>query len=220
LEAQSLFWDETRGSVYAFGGKLSPLNGEKDPKPNLFYENRSLPQTMWCLSLDQQPWSWFQALGPKGQKEFPSTILQSVSGASISDKKRAYYIGGGISALSTPAAGNDTKLRNTPGFITFDFATQTLTNSTNDGNYFASQYTDLKDTYLGPGRMFNAPFGVEGVLILVGGRTSWEYLTIFNKEHENWFEQQTTGDIPPLYPTVRTYCVLAALDKVHSTIGM
>jgi hypothetical protein len=234
LEYECLWLDDFRNIVYTFGGKLTADGREVGA--NSFYMNRSMPQSLWGLRMDAQPRAWARTLGP-GAGDYPK-ILQTSSGACTSDRKRGYHIGGAISSWSTPAAGKDPSLRNIPGFITFDFDTLEFHNSSNDGEYFASDYTQENQTYRLPGSGFQIPFGPEGLEIFIGGQmghggsenargAGWEYMTVFNPATEKFFQQQTTGDIPtftarwhPYDWSTNQHCTFVAIDEKLKSVEL
>lgn len=239
LEYESLFLDEEREILYSFGGKSSQDGGIKDATPNSFYSNSSRPPTMWALEVGDKPGSWYMVLGDDAPQRFPSEILQLASGSYATDRNGAYYLGGGISSWSTSAVTDPRAFLNTPGLIRFDFATQTLTNSTEDGNFFASRYTGPNETYFQPGPLFDAPFGPNGIFISIGGRTApyqvddengsgYKSVFIIDKMTNTSYHQRTTGDIPPISSkgvhlddfSTNEFSAFAAIDKKLETYDM
>jgi hypothetical protein len=208
LEYQALFVDEKRQTLYSFGGTLSQDGGIRDAAPNSFYSNSSRPPAIWALPLGDKPGSWSMVLGYDASKSFPSNIFQPACGSYAADDNSAYYIGGPISSWGT-SIKNQSSLLNTPGILRFDFASQTLTNSSEDGGFFASRYTGPNERYSQPGPLYIAPFGPNGVLISIGGRTApyqvddesgsgYKSVFIMDKNSNTSYHQPTTGEIPPI----------------------
>ncbi|KAH7114323.1 hypothetical protein B0J11DRAFT_511060 [Dendryphion nanum] len=158
--------------------------------------------------------AWTTVLGHNTSPAFPVDINRATIGISASDHIGAYYLGAENSFTSTASTERyRIRLNNIPGIIRFNFETLRLSNSTNDGGHFASQYSEPNTTYYAPGAMFNAPFGPNGILIFVGGVTApklsndhfgsgWENVFILDKSSNTSYYQQTTGDIPPLDPNI------------------
>ena len=134
---------------------------------------------------------------------------------------------------------NTSSARNTPGIIHFGFDTQNLTNSTDDGRFFASRNPGTNETWYLPGPLFDAPFGPDGVLISMAGRTmpylsddehgaGWENVWIYNKTSRTSYYQKTTGAIPPTDSKLHTlsdwrmgdWCFFSAVDDSLKTFDM
>jgi hypothetical protein len=210
LENEALLWDEERGLLYHLGGELSADGSINDSAPNSFFSNSSRPPAIWVVPIKNEPGSWSMALGDGGPREFPPDILQPAGGAYTVDRTGASYIGVSISFWSTSVVTDKRTYLNIPGVIHFDFATKTLTNSTEDGGYFASRNTGPNGTHFKPGFWSNAPFGPDGITISLGGRTypyqvddtsgsGYAGIFIWDKTRNTSYYQPTTGDIPPSY---------------------
>lgn len=227
----SLWYDPTTESVYSFGGEWGRDGGivksSGSPAP--------LEDSIWQFTFNEDHTSgeWSEALGPRGTKgPFPSDISSSISGATASDGRQAYYIGARTSNFSTNKAGNTT-LHSLPGLITFDFATATLENSTNDGSYFASKLGEISTentvSSAKAGLMTYAPsFGTEGIFVIVGGfevddggqTKQWvNNVTIYDPSTRLWHYQRATGNIPNMLSN-RFYCAFGAYDSSLSTYDM
>lgn len=80
-----------------------------------------------------------------------------------------------------------------PGLLSFDFADQTIPNSS-DGGY-------VRD-FTHPGTMINIPnYGSRGILMFLGGGNSnhirsFNNITIYDKGEKKWYSQVATGDTP------------------------
>lgn len=234
LMYESLWYDPTTESVYSFGGEWNRDGGAVVSSES----TAPLEDSIWQFTLNKYHSSgeWSEALGPQGTKRpFPSDISSSIHGATASDGRQAYYLGARTSNYSTNKAGNTT-LHSLPGLITFDFATATLENSTNDGSYFASTLgeisTEITASSAEAGLMTYIPsFGTEGILVTVGGLEvddggqikQWaNNVTIYDPSKRLWHYQRATGDIPKMrqYLWYRGYCAFGAYDSSLSTYDM
>ncbi|OJD33142.1 kelch repeat protein [Diplodia corticola] len=203
LEFETLWYDPNSSYVYSFGGEISQDGYIPNP-----YGTITIPEeSIWRFSFDGtgEDGQWTEALGPTGEKSFPSDIKRPIMGASASDNQNAYYIGGAIYKWTTNDVGNMTELHNVPGLLQFDFSTQTLTNDTNAVPYFASVWTEQNQTVNLAGLMTSVPlFGSQGVFVLVGGQSNdtgkteqwWETVTVFDPAKKSWYSQKATGEIP------------------------
>lgn len=229
----SLWYDPTTESVYSFGGELARDGGTVKSSAS----TAPLEDSIWQFTFNEDHTSgeWSEALGPRGTKgPFPSDISSSISGATASDGRQAYYIGARTSKFVSNKAGNTT-VHSLPGLITFDFATATLDNSTNDGSYFASKLGEISTeetvSVATAGVMTYAPsFGTEGIFVIVGGfeaddsgqTKQWaNNITIYDPSTRLWHYQRATGDIPELgMHRNRFYCGFGAYDSSLSTYDM
>ncbi|KAI1075302.1 hypothetical protein F5B20DRAFT_560305 [Whalleya microplaca] len=228
FETATLWYDSTRDIVYEFGGVLSQdgsMPGKYEGTPE---------ESMWCFEMDESLSSgiWTQVLGPQADRTFPSDISRPILGASAAGNSSAYYIGGLLSKWTTNKAANST-LHSVPGLLQFDFNTQTLTNSTNDGSYFASQFSEPGQTPSIAGMMIHVPlFGSQGVFVIIGGQSNdtgqpkqwWNNATIFDPSSGSWYYQRTGGDIPQTpNQTVKNwavYCAFGAQDNELMTFDI
>ena len=195
MDFESLWWSEKDNTIYSFGGER-------------FAVDVTLPESIWGLIPDGRGGGrWIEKLGPTSDKPFPSHILRPAAGASAFDSDGAYYLGGFASTGTSNAVNLEFGItRPVPGLLTFDFSSQTLKNSTNDGDYFASVYRD--DSWSPSGYMLNVPsFGTRGILLLMGGKSGkgstdisrggdFNNLTIFDIEGQKWYSQTASGSIP------------------------
>lgn len=231
LRSASLWYDPATASVYSFGGELSRDGGTVEESGSKV----PLEDSLWQFKFheDHSSGNWSEALGPQGTKgPFPSAISNPIGGATASDGKQAYYIGAQTSKWGTIKAGN-TSTHSVPGLISFDFATTTLENSTNDGSYFASTLGEISENPTNStamaGSMNYAPtFGAAGVFIIAGGVEVDDYvvtkqwsdnITIYDPSTRLWHYQRATGDIPELLWN-RSYCAFGAHDSHLSTYEM
>ncbi|CAN9204903.1 unnamed protein product [Alternaria alternata] len=231
LLCQALFVDEHE-TIYSFGGQLSANGQVKDTQPNSFYDDR-LPE-IWALPLanPKAPRSWSKVVGKNAAKPMPPDFQQLACGAYAYDLDKAYYAGGFISYWTTFQISNITQNFGVPGLVEFDFSTKHLTNSTNDGQFFASRFTGVKEARYRPGPIFNIPFGPqEGVLLSFGGLTfpnatdneygaGWSNLWIYDKGKKVSYHQSTTGDVPELGINPETLTFWSETDEKNETFEM
>jgi hypothetical protein len=231
LLCQALVVDEEQ-TVYALGGKLSADGRVKDTQANSFYEDR-LPE-IWALpqSNSKSSRSWLKLLGKNAAKPMPPNFQQIACGAYSYDGQRAYYMGGLISHWTTFGISNFTQDFGVAGLVSFEFDSKELTNSTNDGQFFASRFTGLNEKPFKPGPMFNIPFGPDGTLVSFGGLAypkateveygaGWSNLWIFDKRKNTSYNQPLKGDIPPgLGADPGTFAFFMAIDEANETVEM
>ena len=209
LIQQSLWPDEQHNRVFCFGGEKSWANVEIDEVP-------TPPESMWQFVPDGYGGgTWSEVLGASSQHPFPPGIIRPAGGGSASDSENAYYLGGLSPPNTSPefAAGT----ASVPGMLTFNYDSLTLTNSSNDGGYFASIYTPSE--WHTAGLMLSAPqFGVDGILIMLGGEQgSFTSITIYDKHEQKWYSQTITGPAP----LVRVYfCAVGVKGGDGSTYEM
>jgi hypothetical protein len=199
--------DQEHKTLYSFGGLLSADGHIKDTQANYFYEDRLA--SIWSLSLakSRMARTWWKIAGKNAALNMPPNFQQPACGAYTYDSKHAYYTGGYISHWTTFDIINISTHLNVPGMLVFDFATKQLTNSTNDGDYFASRSSSPNEKYSKAGAMFNAPFGPHGIVVSFGGRmftnttdnkqgAGWSNVWIFDQTTNKSYYQPTTGDVP------------------------
>lgn len=179
LNSAALWFDDDRKIFYSFGGIKSDVTEYlatlSIPSPSI---GKFTPN-------GQGGGVWVEAMGLVG-RPFPQGITPQSNGATVSDGSTAYALGGWTR--------NDhlAKLW-APGLLSFDFAGQTITNSS-DGGY-------VRD-YTHPGTMINIPnYGSRGILMILGGGNSnhvrgFNNITIYDKGEQKWYSQVATGDIP------------------------
>lgn len=196
--------------------------------------------TLQALSMRNGPTTWFTILGNDTTPPFPSSITGSSNGAYCFDKNTGFYLGGSISFWSSLKVNNySSGLINTPGIVRFDFGTQRLVNSTDDGGYFASRYPSLNESsFFAPGRLIDVPFGPNGTLISFGGGgepegsgnhlgSGWKNIFILSKATNDSYVQTTAGEVPPtdlsreIDERARSdYCFFYGLDDQLQTFDM
>ena len=110
-------------------------------------------------------------------------------------------------------------IENSPGLLTFDFDTLTLTNSSNVAN------PQFQDQWIPSGCALNIPSFKDEFLIFIGGGSLGNYedleaggvfnnITIYNKQKQEWYWQKVTGEIPdPREP----FCTVGVSDDVNGT---
>lgn len=214
LNRQTLWWDEKRKTVYCFGGEKSYGN----PVGNSY---STPPESIWEFTPDSNgkgSGNWTQTIGPASTQAFPSDLVRVAGGISAHDDSNAYYLGGYVSAATSPKVSflNNVGLFNIPGMLNFDFNTLDLSNTTAGGGY-ASQYKS--GNWLNMGAMLSAPkFGSEGVFILLGDEeNAFTNITIFDKKSQTWHTQTATGVIP----APRTlFCAVAVENSDTHTLEM
>lgn len=176
--------------VYCYGGELSFGNdvGDSSILP---------PASIWGFTPDGQgKGDWTEVIGPTSAKVFPSTIIPAAAGVSAYDDFKGYYLGGLIDGATSSEVRvqNGSALPAPPGLLTYKFDTSAISN-TSDGGYQGIYFPN--GSYEGPGVMLNVPvYGVDGILILMGGTGSFNNLTIFDKHAQSWLSQTATGAIP------------------------
>ena len=208
MSFQSLWWSEKNNMIYCFGGERRPFGP-------------TLPESIWGFKPDGQGGGgWTEQVGPNTAIPFPPQIIRPADGASAFDDDGAYYVGGFASQGTTNAVNLGWGItRPVPGLLTFDFSSQTLTNSSNDGGYFSSLYRE--DQSLRSGSLLNVPpFGNKGILLAIGGgdvigrQSDFNNVTVFDKDGQNWYSQTASGDIPD--PKM-LFCAVGAQGGDNST---
>ena len=214
LNRQSLWWDEKHKAIYCFGGEKSYGN----PIGNSY---STPPESIWKFTPDSNgkgSGNWTEAVGPASTHTFPSDLVRVAGGISAHDDSNAYYLGGYVSAATSPKVNflNNAGLFDIPGLLNFDFDSLDLSNSTAGGGY-ASQYKS--GNWLDIGAMLSAPkFGPDGIFILLGGQeNAFNNVTIFDKQTQTWHTQTTTGAIP----APRTlFCAVVVQNNSTQSIEM
>ena len=213
LNYQSLWWDALNGTIYCFGGQKSADSQRASvPIPS---------ESVWGLSPDGSGSGvWKEYLGSTTSKPFPQDIVRPSHGVSVSDGNKGYFLGGYVTLASSPGAAlpwGATEF--SPGILTLDFASLTLTNSTNVANFYQS------DDWHPPGRMVYAPvFGTSGILVAMGGSAGqlevggpFNNISIFDIGSQRWFYQVATGTIPnPRWD----FCAVGVHDSENNTYEM
>ena len=207
LNYQKLWWDG-KNSTYCFAGEKS-LEGkvpgwDSIPTP---------PDAIWKFTADGKgSGKWEEALGPSGPMPFPPNLIRPAGGASAFNNDRAFYIGGWANGATTTnnLNINTTDYRDStpvPGLLVFDFSTVSLTNTTNDGDYFASTFAEQSHPDFQESVMVSVPsFGPEGLFVLLSGTnpqttsttqvSSFSNITIYDPSKEQWLSQLATGEVP------------------------
>ena len=212
MNFQNLWWSKHDGMIYCFGGEV--WSGSQTP-----------PESIWGFLPDGHGGGiWTEIVGPTAAKSFPPQILRPAGGASAYDDESAYYLGGFASPGTSIAVHLDWgQTRPAPGFLEFDFSSRTLSNSSNDGSYFASIY--IQSQGLQSGVMLDVPsFGHKGILLVIGGgdfsggqQANFNNITIFDKDKQKWHSQSASGDIPD---PKRSFCAVGVQGGDNSTYEM
>lgn len=230
LTCQALFVDRKQNTVYVWGGQLSADGHTKDTQYNPFYNDR-LPE-VWALSVKPDAsGSWVKVVGKNAPTPMPENFQQLACGAYAYDNEGGYYIGGQISHWTTLEISNFTQYFGVPGLVKFDFDTKQITNTTNDGQFFASRNTGLKEPHEIPGPLLNIPFGPNGTLVSIGGRqypnatdddfgSGWSNLWIYDKQKNRSYHQPITGDPPRLGLEPDKLAFFSAFDEKNKTFEM
>ena len=215
LNFQVLWWDTSRNIIYCFGGERSSANSYVD-------SFTTPPDSIWSFTLDNQGGGlWEEVIGPISNKTFPSSILRPAHGISAYDDKTAFYLGGFTSWGTSPEANLPYgSIENSPGLLTFDFNTLTLTNTSKTAN------PQVRNTWVTPGSVLNVPFFLgDEFLIVFGGGSSANYdaleaggpfnnITIYNKDSQTWTWQIATGSVPE--PRI-SFCAVGVWDDTDES---
>lgn len=179
LNSAALWFDDERNNFYSFGGMpvrvTDYLQSLDFPSPSI---GKFTPN-------GQGGGVWNEAMGLVGSP-FPQGITAESNGATVSDGSTAYALGGWTRDVHLAKQW-------APGLLSFDFANQIITNSS-DGGY-------VQD-FTHPGTMINIPnYGSRGILMVLGGGNSdhvrgFNNITIYDKGKQKWYSQVATGDTP------------------------
>ncbi|KAI9875031.1 MAG: hypothetical protein M1830_009003 [Pleopsidium flavum] len=190
---QTLWWSKRDSSIYCFGGEVSFAGDGAD---------RVTPQnSIWMFSPnDQGGGDWQAALGHTSDRPFPPNITRPASGASAASSENGYYLGGYASFGTDPNVNLPLNVKQPlPGLLSFDFETS-MWNNTSDGGFTAS--SALINARPPSGAMQFVPaFGVDGILLVMGGASSqrtnpFNNITTYDIHGQAWHSQLATGDIP------------------------
>ncbi|OMP85189.1 hypothetical protein BK809_0000289 [Diplodia seriata] len=152
--------------------------------------------------------------------------MRTTIGASAADGSKAYSLGGVVYNWTTEKVKTIDQ-HNAPGLLIFDFANQTLTNSTDDGGYFASIWNGPDQTLsLAGGMVFAPPFGTQGAFIVIGGQSNnsgevkhyWDNITVLDPSTGSWYSQEATGAVPSTDDRVN--CFVGAQDDELETFDI
>lgn len=187
LNLESLWYDNNNDTIYCFGGATSfatsTLQSLGPP-----------PDSIWGFRPNGEgSGAWYQVLGPV-TTPFPAQIHRIEGGATASDGRSAYYLGGWGSRNISPALLPQSRWLS-PGLVIFDFDTHTITNSTDDGHYITSQT---------PGAMVHISiYGDDGILVILpdgieSQNVGFNNITFYDKKNKTWYSQVASGEIPPL----------------------
>ncbi|MCJ1268935.1 hypothetical protein MMC22_008823 [Lobaria immixta] len=160
LTSESLWFDDKHKLIYCFGGLKS-------------FANRDLnylaapSESIWGFEPnDEGNARWYQVMGPVSTTPFPPNVHRQARGISVSDGKRAYYLGGYFSKATSPSAESGDPIPS-PGLLIFDFNTLTITNSSD----VLPSGRDIQDF-------------------------AFNNITLYDKKNETWYFQTASGDIP------------------------
>ena len=204
LNNERLWWDETSGAYYSFGGEVS--GAFKHGNDYTGWIASIPPEYIWQFTPDGNgSGTWKETVGPTSLMPYPPGLVRTSQGASAQDSNHGYYIGGHTNSILSPKVDSSDPYATSqvPGLQTFTFESSTLTNSSNDGHYFAS-YGEGDGVVSDPGVMIFVPsFGSDqGLLLLMGGYSHparggyFNEITIYDLASQSWYSQATTGRIP------------------------
>ena len=212
LKKQTLWWDDTNGTIYCFGGEKSSLPPNNDiPTPQ---------ESIWGLRPDTNgTGNWIEYVGPTSEKPFPQNILRPAFGSSGDDGENGYFFGGYIDYKTSPSAADVARAQAAPGLLTFNFGSLTLTNDTNVAMRVQSS------TWVTPGVMLHSPFyGSSGILLAIGGDVGpleaggpFNNISVFDLGSRKWYYQAATGTIPSQRSN---FCAVAAQGKDNASFEM
>ena len=205
-----LWYDASHNYVYEWAGWTYGGNG---------YSNENW---IWTFSPDGQGGSsWKQNPAPAVK----GSSLVTTIGSSTANTPTAFYSLGGT--LVPDVVDNISLPPNTTvqGLVTFDFPTGTWTN-TSSASFPPDGYSVLGES------SFVSNFGQEGLFVFLGGDTppngTYAYekaatladmsiIPIYDIQAQAWYNQATTGDIPP----GRTgFCAVGAPAADNSSFEM
>ena len=189
LKKQSLWWDNTNGTIYCFGGEKSGL-----PPHNTML---TPPDSIWGLRPDGNgAGNWTEYVGPTSEKPFPQDIFRPAFGFSGDDGENGYFFGGYVDSDTSPGVVGTAQA--VPGLLTFNFGSMTLTNDTNVATRVES------NSVVHPGVLLHSPvYGTSGILLAMGGDAGqleaggpFNNISIFDLASKQWHYQAATGTIP------------------------
>ena len=205
----SLWYDDAEDVLYSgFTGRVS--NFGDAPKP--------FPFSLWSFKPDGTgSGSWKEVIdsGSSVWDSYTRPCQPMVDFGSGS----AYILGGFENSRTALAAANLSSSIPIPGLVQFNLTTQKFSNSTAGGYSFNG--TAEK------GAMHYVPsFGSDGLFVVMGGDDFWhstaeqlvdlETIQIYDPSSGRWFNQTTTGNIPP---GRKEFC-LAGIPSNNATYEM
>lgn len=215
LRSASLWYDEKHNSIYCFGGDASLATPALANLP-------SPPESIWAFNVTGEgSANWYEVLGPTSSMPFPSNIHRVSCGTSTYDGSNAYYLGG-YGAKETSQFFPAQSPRNwSSGLLKFDFATLSLTNSS-DGGYLAPHVPGTVE--FPAGAMINIPRYDDNDLLLImpSGRDRLDFafnnVTLYDKKNDQWYFQATSGDKIP--ESRSHFCAIGVGEKNSSSFEM
>ena len=236
LNFETLWWSRTQDTIYQIGGELSHANGTTTTNSDYNVANVP-PESIWQFNPSGNgSGNWTQALGPIGRAPYPPGFINTAHGASANNDAYGYYIGGYASQGTTRVFGDlgFATFREEPGLLTFSFDTLHLTN-TSDGGYFASQYHNDSAIFDAGNMIFIPSFGIDGVLVLLGGSGysnslfgsrfepgvgSFNNITLYDIHTGSWLWQTATSATGELPMPRGSFCAIGIQGGDNSTFEM
>ncbi|EAQ85859.1 hypothetical protein CHGG_07112 [Chaetomium globosum CBS 148.51] len=189
LKSSLVLWtDSQAGEFYSWGGEFPPSVHENITEPEL-----------WKFTADGEGGGEWSIVKPANGGAF-ADIHSGTLAASANTDNTAFVIGGEIQRFSEPDRNGSTQVLG--GMVTFNMASRVWTNETDNSPF---------GTLVGASAHYLPSFGVDGVIITLGGLTPslvgrWDgkvpaldfyNLTFFNPVTKKTYWQLTSGDIPP-----------------------
>ena len=206
----SLWWDDQHRTIYQFGGERPfglPLSVD------------SSDESIWGFNPDEKGGgNWNQYIGIRANAPWTQGLVHPTHGFSGSTDRSGYFFGG----IATGDSDNHFKVGDEvalPGFVTFDFNTYTLENSTNAPDTFQNLRT-----YIASGKIVSVPYpGTQGLLLIFPNpaQLGFNNITIFDIAGQRWLWQTAAGVEDGDVPSVRTaFCVVWVQGNSQDTSEM
>lgn len=210
-----LFWiDETRQTVYAYGGWFSYLN--------TFFETDFFPpETLWAFVADSSHGTW-QDYNQSFDPVF-NNLTRPTFGSATSGSIGGFGLGGYEFCRSSRKTENLTGLVPSPGLQFYNFTAQSWYNNSGGG------YTP-DGTSVYAGAIYLPTWGTAGLVAIIGGQTttnsttftdgddylSMSNISLFDASSQSWYYQQSTGDVPSQRDR---FCLVGASGGDKTTFG-
>ena len=189
LNNGNLFIDPSGTSFYSWNGRVSTARPDDvEPIPP--------PANLWQFTPSGDAGSWSIVNQPN--------LKRVVRAASTQGNDTAYILGGFGDWRTDGDYKNDNALRHQAGgLLSYEFGSQTWTNHSIEGLAPSGWSFDAHLHYL-------EGLDREGLLLAMGGATAppgnnrqgdeslipFDYVTLYDTDTEEWYNQSTTGDIP------------------------
>lgn len=196
LNNPSLWCDETRNTIYSFGG-------EKSFATETLHNSLGPFDAIWGFELDGRgSGTWYEVLGPTSVP-FPYDIHGVSGGLSAYESTSAYHLGG-FASWETSRYYPKKEGRVWPsGLLKFNFNTLEMTNSS-------------KSQPISNGALFNIPsYDDNNLMIVLPASTGFAFnnVSLYDKKNEKWYFQTISGDIPK---PRGAFCAVAIQEKGSS----